>query len=83
MGGSQAFVFVQVYGAYFLKVYVAIGAHFAKPGVCANRGGAGGKAQNAVRLADDLCGHDIGGAAAHSFVIFFTVNLHHNGLLSF
>ena len=77
----KAAILVQVVGADLGKVDVALLIPSGKLLVGTNRGGAGGKAQHAIGLEDNLGRDDIGGLTAHILVVFSFNDLHYASFL--
>ena len=74
--GSQAHVLVQVDGAHVLKAEAALFIPVHQIAVGPLGGGAGGQAQQAGGIVGNLRGDDLGGAAAHGLIVFFTIDSH-------
>ena len=76
MGAGQAAVFVQVDGGHLGKIQIALVVPVDQLCIGAHRGAAGGQAQHAVGLHDDLGRDDVGCLAGHIFIIGRSNDLH-------
>ena len=79
--GGQAHILVQVDGAHVLKAKAALFIPVHQILVGPLGGGAGGQAQQAGGVVGDLRGDDLSGPAAHSLVVFLTIDSHDTLLL--